>query len=407
MITQVARDIRALLDAHRDGYALPQGFYASDPIFAAEMEHLFLPEWHFAGLATEIPAAGDYMLFNLLRESVIICRDADGAIHALANVCRHRGSRVCTEPRGSTRRFTCPYHAWTYTHDGSLFSARLMDGIDRADLGLKPVAIEVFAGMIFLSFADKPTSFDRMRADLAPLLAPFAMDRLKVAARKSYPVKANWKLLVENYNECYHCATAHPEFSRSHPTHMDAERMKPLNAALEARAAALGIPTDTIDNVGPHCPEGSIDYTISRHSLYDGVMTGSDGGVPVAPLLGDIKGYDSGACDLYIGIFNPMLVYNDHAVIYRFIPVDRETSVQEIIWLVREDATEGQDYDLDRLTWLWDVTTVADKSIIEMNQSGVNSRYYTPGPLAGMEAYTRRFLDLYTARMARIAGRAD
>lgn len=395
--------IMELLDRRRPNHALEQDFYRSERLFDIEMEEVFLPDWHFAGLAAEIPNEGDYMLFELLGESVILARGGAGRIHALANVCRHRGSRVCTEGRGSTRRFTCPYHAWTYNLDGSLFSARLMEDIDHDALGLRPVAIEVFQGLIFVSFADKSTSFDQMRRDLEPALAPFGLDRLKVADRKSYPVQANWKLLVENYNECYHCAPAHPEFARSHPTHMDADRMAPLNEALEARAAALGIPTTLIDHVGPRCPEGSVDYTVSRHALYDGVKSGSDGGVAVAPLLGSVTGYDSGACDLYIGIFNPMLIYNDYMVIYRFIPVDRDTSIQEIYWLVREDAVEGRDYDLGQLTWLWDVTTIADKTIVEMNQKGVNSRYYTPGPLAGMESYTRRFLDLYTGRLERIA----
>lgn len=181
---------------------------------------------------------------------------------------------------------------------------------------------------------------------------------------------------------------------------MDAERVKPFNEAMLPRANELGIPTDTVDRVGDLCPPGSVDFTFSRHSLYDGYLTGSQSGQPVAPLLGELKGYDGGACDLYVGIFNPMLVYCDHAVIYRFIPVDKDNSIQEIIWLVREDAVEGQDYDKAELTWLWDVTTIADKLIIEKNQEGVRSRYYEPGQLAGMEAYTRRFLDLYAARLS-------
>ena len=179
--------------------------------------------------------------------------------------------------------------------------------------------------------------------------------------------------------------------------------MKPLNKAMVERAQALNIPTDYVDTVGEHCPPGSVDHTFSRHSLYDDVVTGSDDGKPVAPLLGNLAGYDSGAADVYIGFFNPFLIYNDHVVTYRFIPDGIDRSVQEIIWLVRDDAVEGRDYDLQRLTWLWDVTTVADKTIIEKNQLGVLSRYYEPGPLAGMEFYTRRFLDLYTSRMARAA----
>ena len=142
-----------------------------------------------------------------------------------------------------------------------------------------------------------------------------------------------------------------------------------------------------------------MDFSYSRHSLYEDYDTGSDNGKPVAPLLGSLQGYDQGAMDLYVGFLNPLLVYNDHAVIYRFIPIDRERSVQEILWLVHEDAEEGRDYDLQRLTWLWDATTKADKHIIEKNQKGVNSRFYQPGPLAEMEAFTQRFINYYLERL--------
>ena len=271
--------------------------------------------------------------------------------------------------------------------------------VDREALGLKPVPCEIFHGMIFISFAEKPSSFTQMRNELDEPLSHFGLSQTKVARRVSYPVKANWKLLVENYNECYHCGPAHPEFKRTHPTHMTADKVEPFNEAMIARAAAVGASTAFIDRVGPYCPEGSVDYTYSRHSLYEAYDTGSEDGQPVAPLLGSLTGYDQGASDLYVGMLNPLLIYNDYAVIYRFIPINQETSVQEIIWLVHEDAQEGRDYDLDRLCWLWDVTTVADKLIIEKNQEGVNSRFYEPGPLAEMEFYTQRFLDYYVARL--------
>lgn len=393
--------LATLLDRYARGKALEQGFYLSGDVFARDMETIMMKEWHFAGLSNEIPVPGDYVLFELLKESVIIVRGNDGEIRAFANVCRHRGSRLCLEPRGSVKRFTCPYHAWIYGLDGQLMNARLMgDDLDRGALGLKPVAVELFQGMVFVSFSSAPSSFARMRDEIGPLLEPFGLERTKVAHRARYPVRANWKLLIENYNECYHCAPAHPEYRRAHPTHMDADRVKPYNMAMEPRARELGISTDYVDRVGAQCPPGSVDYTFSRHSLYEGYATGSDDGRPVAPLLGSLAGYDQAASDVYVGILNPMLIYNDHVVIYRFIPVDRSNSIQEIIWLVRDDAEEGRDYDTKRLTWLWDVTTVADKLIIEKNQDGVNSRYYEPGPLAEMEIYTQRFIDDYLARLS-------
>ncbi len=400
-MVQEPTGIDALLARHRPGHALEQAFYTDPAIFEADLETVFYRDWHLAAHVSEIPAPGDFILFEMLSESIIITRDQDGNIHALANVCRHRGSRVCLEARGNTRRFTCPYHAWTFNLDGSLFNARMLDaGHDRGKLGLKPVAFKVFHGLIYVSLAPEPTSFDRLHADLAPVLAPFALERTKVAHRARYPVAANWKLLVENYNECYHCSSAHPEFSRSHVIHMPPDRVAPLNAEMEARARACGLSCAHIDRIGVNRPDDAPDYSYNRYALFEGYVTGSEDGAPLAPLLGGISGYDGGASDVYVGILNPMLVYCDHAVIYRFIPVDGDNSVQEIIWLVHEDALEGRDYDLARLTWLWDVTTIADKHIIEMNQAGVRSRYYEPGPFVAMESYTERFVAAYLAALA-------
>ncbi len=393
-------DIAALLARHRAGHTLDQPFYTDPAIFEVDAARVFFRDWHYAGHVSEIPAAGDYLLFEMLGESVIVLRDDAGAIRAFANVCRHRGARLCSAASGHVRRFTCPYHAWSYGLDGALVHARQLDpAIDRTALGLKPVATEVFEGLIYLSFADTPTSFDALRAELTPHVRAFDLARTKVAARRSYPVQANWKLLVENYNECYHCTAAHPEFARSHVIHMSADRAAPHNAALAARAAAAGLSVTTLDRIGAAAPAGSPDYSYNRYALFDGYQTGSEDGKPLAPLLGDVKACDGGASDVYVGILNPMLVYCDHAVIYRFVPIDATTSLQEVIWLVHEDAEEGRDYDAARLTWLWDVTTEADKRIIEANQQGVASRFYEPGPLVEMESYTRRFHDAYLARM--------
>lgn len=396
MSQTIPAEIADLARAHRPGHAMERAFYTRDAVFAADCRMVFHRNWMLAAHVSEIPNRGDFVLFDILEESIILCRDQAGRVRALANVCRHRGSRVCLERRGHARRFTCPYHAWTYNLDGSLFSARLLGkDHDMSELGLRSVAVEVLEGLIYVSLADRPPDFRTLRDTLKPRLAPFGLDRTRIAHRASYPVRANWKLLVENYNECYHCAVAHPEYSRAHAGHLPPDRAAPLNAALAERAADGGLSYDMIDAVGSNAPAGVENYAHNRHALIEGFRTGSADGRPVAPLLGDLKGYDGGATDVYVGILNPMLIYSDHAVLYRFLPVDKDNSIQEILWLVHEDAVEGADYDRDALTWLWDVTTIADKTIVEDNQRGVNSRFYEPGPLVGMEGYTRRFIDAY------------
>ncbi|MDF1727028.1 MAG: aromatic ring-hydroxylating dioxygenase subunit alpha [Sulfitobacter sp.] len=386
-------DLDSLLATQRPGHAMPQAFYRSDAVWEADKEAVFGREWMLAGHISELPRSGDYLLFDILDESVIVCRDGD-RVRAFANVCRHRGSRLCREPSGNLRRFTCPYHAWAYGLDGSLVRARLLEkGHD--DLSLHAVAVEVLEGLIYVSLADDPPDFATLRATLTPLLTPFGLARTRIAHREQYPVQANWKLLIENYNECYHCSAAHPEFSRSHAIHLPDARVEPLNAAMAAKSAACGAPTALVEEIGT----GGVDHAYNRYALFDGFATGSEDGQPLAPRLGGLTGFDGGASDAYVGILNPMLIYCDHAVLYRFLPQDRDTCIQEIIWLVQEDAVEGRDYDRDRLTWLWDVTTRADKRIVEDNAAGIAGRHYRPGPLTIMERYVERFIIGYQAKL--------
>lgn len=385
-----------LIAAQKPGHAMAQPFYTDPDIFAADRDAIFARDWLLAGLVSEIPGPGDYLIFDILHDSIIICRDDAGDIRAFANVCRHRGSRICLETRGTARRFTCPYHAWSYNLDGTLFHARLLDA-DPGDLSLHRVRCEVLVGLIYISLSDTPPDFAPLRTAMTPVLAPFDLAQTKIAHRESYTVRANWKLLVENYNECYHCASAHPEFSRSHATHMAEARVAPLNAAMQARSRACGVPTDFIDAIGGDT--GTADYAYNRYALLDGFTTGSEDGKPLAPLLGTLTGHDGGASDAYVGMLNPMLLYPDHAVLYRFHPIDADHAAQEILWLVHANAQEGRDYDRDRLTWLWDVTTRSDKRIVEHNAAGIASRHYTPGPLTGMERYVARFIQAYQSAL--------
>lgn len=130
------------------------------------------------------------------------------------------------------------------------------------------------------------------------------------------------------------------------------------------------------------------------------MFTGSEDSQPVVPLLGELKSFDGGASDLQLGMFSYFLFYSDHGVVYRFAPLDVQSTECEILWLVRDDAEEGKDYDVDRMKWLWDVTTIADKTIIEKNQEGVNSRFYEPGPYSPQEDWCVTMADWYFERLA-------
>ena len=162
-----------------------------------------------------------------------------------------------------------------------------------------------------------------------------------------------------------------------------------------ARAEACGLSEKSVNFMYGDALGFGADFGYDRYPLIRDHLTGSDDGQPVAPLLGSISGYDGGATDLQVGPVLFGLMYCDYVVLYRFSPLSIDSADCDITWLVRGDAEEGRDYDRDRLTWLWDVTTHADKAIIERNQQGVNSRYYVPGPLSAMENYTWKFLSWY------------
>jgi Rieske 2Fe-2S family protein len=394
------QEIRALAAQQREHFALDQAFYRDPDIYRRDIEEIFLMSWLYAGHQSEIPGVGDWFLFEFDEESVIIVRNKDDEINALLNVCRHRGSRVCVESSGCSKRLTCRYHGWTYDLEGQLKAAAQMgENFDKSGIGLKKIHVELLDGMIYVNFAEDPAPFSLIRDGLAECLEPYDLENTKVAHRASYPITSNWKLALENYTECYHCAPAHPEYSKGHSLAHPDSKTEHLWREVMARAGACGLSDKTVNQFYLEAPEFGADYAFDRYPLIRNHLTGSKDGQPLAPLLGTIREYDGGATDLQVGPITFALMYCDHVVIYRFTPLTIDTADCDITWLVRADAEEGRDYDKEELIWLWDVTTHADKRIIEHNQQGVNSRYYVPGPLSEMEEYTWKFISWYLKLM--------
>jgi len=372
--------------SHDAGNALDRLFYTSQAVYERDLEKVWSEIWLWAGHTSQLPNKGDFFLFEFGSESIIIVRDGNHEIRAHLNVCRHRGSRVCLERGGNARLFSCPYHGWTYDLGGNLRSGRLMDkGFDRKSHHLLSVNVRVFQGFIFVCLADTPPAIDGPLNRLAPMTSPFEFENLKIAHTASYPVPANWKLALENYLECYHCASAHKEFSRSHSLKDPASMTEELVGAMQAKSREAGLPVETIEETGPSAEQIGADVYYHRYPLYPGYVTGSREGGALAPLLGELAVYDCGATDIQIGPLNNFLAYSDHVVGYRFIPKGLQQTDIQIVWLVRGDAEEGRDYKIDELTWLWDVTTRDDERIIRHNQEGVNSIHFRPGPLSTME----------------------
>ena len=396
--------LQTLLSSYRSGHSLPRDVYHDPDIYEQEIRAIFMKSWLYVGHVSQIPTRGDYFLFDIggesASESIIVVRGEEGRINALVNVCRHRGSRICDAASGHEARFTCRYHGWTYGLDGSLRAASRMPAtFDKSRHGLHQVHVEVLAGMIFINFDANPVSFDALANDLAAPLAPYGLDRAKIAHKQNYQIAANWKLAVENYNECYHCAPAHPEYTIAHGRAIPASEWGSSIEQVMAKADEVGLTRHVVAHSWLDAPALGVEAQFERYPLFRGYKTGSRDGELVAPFLGSIRGWDGGTTDLHMGPTTFGLAYVDHVVLYRFTPRGLKSTDCEITWLVNESAVEGKDYKLADLTWLWDVTTTADKRIIERNQAGVDSRYYQPGPLSLMEDYQRRFLDWYVAAM--------
>jgi len=382
--------------AQRPGYALSREFYCDAELFEREVRRLLLRHWHCAGHASQARAPGDFFTIEICGESLIIVRGHDRELRAFYNVCRHRGSRVCTESAGHARGgvFVCPYHAWSYGLDGRLRGARDMpEGFERTAFALKSVHTQVIEGLVFVSFAETPLGLEHVAAALAGSARIYGWGQAQVAHRETYPIKANWKLAVENYMECYHCAPAHLEYSRFHLYSRPAALNREADERVRARARALGLALTEVDYWGLNARAGKEAADSVRSALGGGAVSGSEDGRPLAPLMGQFSDYDGGVTFFDVGLTSNFLAYPDHGLIYRFIPRTVDSTDMEVIWLVREGARSGIDYDPERLTWLWKVTSVADKRIIELNQQGINSRAYEPGPYTPMEQHTRRFIE--------------
>ena len=400
MSTVLANPVDTIAALHaewRPGHALPQGFYTEPAVYQRDLERIFMRDWLYACQASELAAPGDYRRFEVAGESVIVVRGEDRQLRALANVCRHRGSRVCEAASGTARSFVCPYHGWTYGLDGALRAARFTpEGFAAAEHGLKTLPVADFHGMVMVSLGDQPPPLAPAHERLDLPLAPFDLAHTRVAEVRHYEVDSNWKLAVENYMECYHCGPAHPEYAHRHWLAQPFDRWAPHMQAVNARTAISG---ESIDCYAEHAVEG-LNFFYGRTPLRDGILTGSEDGQPVAPLLGRLEGYDGGSTDIMLGATTFVLIYPDHAIVYGFVPRAAQRTAMSVTWLVQEDARAGVDYDLERLTWLWHVTTLADKRIVELNQQGVNSHFYRPGPFSTMESHARRYTEWYLAMVA-------
>jgi Rieske 2Fe-2S family protein len=385
------------LAAYRPGWSLPRPFYSDEAIYRADMEQVWRKGWLFAGHACELPKTGDWLTLQVDNDSVIVIRGEDGAVRALHNVCRHRGSQILPPGRGSAKRLVCPYHQWTYDTRGALSFCRGMHDIDKSNFSLKKVHCEQMDGLIFISLAERPPPFAPARELMAPFLQPQGFERGKVAKQLDYEIHANWKLVWENNRECFHCNVNHPQYIKANWDHYNAddtsaEVKAEIDRVLEKNEkkwASAGLAVSHRRTGMTEFPdaERGIWYSANRTALVEGWVSESMDGRQVSTLMGAYTEAD-------VGTLRARTLPNfwnhsscDHGVSTLLLPAGPRKTLARVSWLVHEDAVEGRDYRLEELMPFWQLTSEQDWAICERQQKGVESRAYEPGPYSTYKEY--------------------
>ncbi len=391
MIPEHSR-LRDLLEASRPAHSLVREFYVDPGIYQFDVEEVFSRSWVIAGFSSELPQSGSYLALSIGSTPVVLVRGRDGEIRGFHNTCRHRGSRICEEGTGRVSRLVCPYHKWTYDHDGKLLAAPRMGAQFAAtEYGLRPIRVGEVGGCLYIALSDEAPDFSPFQKAVAPLLAPYRLQNTKVAFASTLVEKANWKLVMENARECLHCSTEHPQLRQSFPTTIKSGfdfGESAHNRDFVSRLGRLGLPTAAVEDTWWHA---------GRYPLNPGMETISADGKPVvARRIIDVADGQLGGFRWATEPNNFCHALSDYVFMFSALPVAPLETVVTAKWLVHADAVAGVDYDVDALTTVWTQTNLQDRALAENNQRGVNGLGYRSGPYsAEAEDFVIRFSSWY------------
>jgi stachydrine N-demethylase len=398
-----------LLAEVQPGFGLPQAFYSDQQVFDAEQEHIWHREWVLAGVEAAVTGVGKFFQFRIGAYSLLIVRGEDGEVRALHNVCRHRGFVLCEADAASNpknggqlkgRRIVCPYHQWAYALDGRLAKARSMpDDFDESQVRLGQAHCQVIGGLIFVCVADIPPPFEPFRNMVEPYLTPFDLSTAVIAHQTTTTEHGNWKLVMENNRECYHCSGSHPELMRSFPS-------EPLHAGnalpedtrameeLVKQCEALGLPSK-------FAAAHDASFRVMRMPFHSGVESMTMSGQPAV---------NRRFANLPDGSIGDVLLYHypsswnhfqaDYCVVFTLVPISPSETQLVTTWLVPAGSVEGQHYDLTKLTEVWEATNRQDAALVERTHRGVASPAYVPGRYSPAEEEgVLQFIDWYVGRL--------
>jgi Rieske 2Fe-2S family protein len=360
-----------------EALTLPARYYVDRQHFDREMTQLFARMWLCAGRTEQIEQPGQFFLRDVLGEPIIITRSQTTEVCAFYNVCRHRGTRLCTEQSGTfAGTIQCPYHAWTYDLDGRLIGAPHMDEVPhfrKQDHPLHRLGAATWDGHIFINFDAGAQPLAAQLADLPDKFRPWRMAELRLGHRQVYDVRANWKLIIQNYNECLHCPNLHPALNRL--SHYLSGENEPLRAT----------------------------YMGGRMDLRPGIQTLSMDGTCPRTFLPGLSAEDRRRV-YYYAIFPNMLLslHPDYMMVHTLWPIAPDRTINICEWHFQPDEIAREGFNPADAVEFWDMTNRQDWHVCELSQAGIGSRAYTPGPYSNREdllfAFDRMIEELHTGR---------
>ena len=339
---------------------LPARYYQDPALFQAEMEAIHYDMWLCAGRTEQVAVPGRYFVRRIGNASVIVTRDEKGALRAFHNVCRHRGTMLCKDLEGKfPGSIQCAYHAWTYGLDGALKSAPHMDhvlGFDESDYPLRTVAVGEWDGHVFIHLGERPEPLSGHLASLPRKFSPWGMADLRRVERRVYDLKANWKLIIQNYSECLHCPIVHPLLNRqSHYMSGDNEPPQPT-------------------------------YFGGRMDLRDGARTLTMDGTTTRSCLPGLGEDDRRRVYYYALLPNLLLnLHPDYMLTFTLWPLAPDRTEVVCEWHFHPDEIAKPDFDPKGAIEFWDLTNRQDWELSELAQQGITSLGYRPGPYSNRE----------------------
>ena len=404
---------RELVQGRMPGHGMPGALFGREDIFATDIDIFFTKHWILVGVTADIPEPGDVSTIDIGKSSIILVRDDDEGIRAFHNVCRHRGARLKPAGKSTVGMLVCPYHQWTYDLDGSLkHAAHMGKDFDATCRSLMPVHSKVVGAHIFVCLADEPPQDMSLLAEtMTPRFAQYDLSNAKIAHESEIIENGNWKLVIENNRECYHCAATHPELTASFLPEdfgfctdgLSEESLEALKEYDQRNAAAKqswqndGFICDAVEHLG----EDAVTQFRSQRLVIagNGESQTVDTRVACTRLLGDLSRRDLG--DMHLWTHSSWThVMSDHAVISYIIPLAPDKTLVRTKWLVHADAIEGVDYHREALTQVWNATNLQDADLVAITHSGTQDPAYAPGPFSAFtESYVDQFSRWYAARL--------